>query len=53
MKFHPKGPIDNNSALVRVMAWHQTGAKPLPGPMMIQSTNAYMHHQGAPVLRLT
>ena len=34
LKFVPKGPIDNKWALVQVMAWHRTGDKPLPGPMM-------------------
>ena len=27
MKFVLEGPIDNRSALVQVMTWHQTGAK--------------------------
>ena len=27
----------------RLMAWCQTGAKPLPGQMMAQFTNAYIH----------
>ena len=39
----PGGPIDNMSALFRVMAWHQTGNKPLPEPMMTQFTDAYIH----------
>ena len=30
LKFVTKGPIDKNSALVQVMAWHWTGDKPLP-----------------------
>ena len=30
LKFIRKHPIDNKSALVQVMAWHLTGAKPLP-----------------------
>ena len=29
LKFVPKGPIDNNSSLVQIMAWRQTGHKPL------------------------
>ena len=29
-EFVPKGPIDYNSALVQVVAWHRTGEKPLP-----------------------
>ena len=27
-------PIDNKPTLVQVMAWGQTGNKPLPGPMV-------------------
>ena len=34
LKYVPLCPIDNKSALDQVMAWHQTGAKPLPEPMM-------------------
>ena len=34
MKFVPKGPIDNNSALIQVMAWSRTGDKPLSEPML-------------------
>ena len=44
LKFVPKGPIDNKSALVQVMAWHRTGDKPLPEPMLTQFTDAYMRH---------
>ena len=46
LKLVPRSPIDNKSALVRVMAWRRTGDKPLPEPMMIQFTDAYMQHQG-------
>ena len=34
LKFIPKGPIDNKSALVQIMVWHQTGGKSLSEPMM-------------------
>ena len=44
LKFVPRSPIDNNAALVQVMAWHRTGNKPLPEPMMKQFTDAYMQH---------
>ena len=27
------GPIDNNTVLVQIMAWHRTGDKPLSEPM--------------------
>ena len=46
LKFVPKCPIDNMLALVQVMAWHQIGNKPLPEPMLIQFTDAYMRHLG-------
>ena len=41
LKFVPKGPIDNEVALVQVMAWCRTIDKPLPEPMLIQITDAY------------
>ena len=34
LHFVPKDPIDNNSALVSVMARRQTGDKPIPEPML-------------------
>ena len=37
-----KGSIDNSHALVKVMAWCQTGAKPLPEPILTQFTDTYM-----------
>ena len=40
----PRDLIDNNSVLVQVMAWHQTGDKPWPEPMLTQFTDAYMRH---------
>ena len=46
LKFVPKGPIDNESAMVQVMAWRLFGAKPLPEPMLAQFTDAYMRHWG-------
>ena len=44
VKFFPRSPIDNKPALVQVMAWHQTGDKPLPVSMLAQFTEAYMWH---------
>ena len=35
LKFLPKGPINNNPALVQIMAWHWSGDKPLSEPMMV------------------
>ena len=40
LEFVPKGPIDNNSALVQTMAWRQTGDKPLPELMLTQFADA-------------
>ena len=39
-----KDLIDNKSSLFQVMAWCRTSNKPLPEPMMIQFTDAYMQH---------
>ena len=36
LKFVPKGPINNNPALVQVMAWRRPGDKPLSEPMMVR-----------------
>ena len=46
LKFVPKGPIDNMSALVRVLACFRTSNKPLSEPMLTQFIYAYMWHQG-------
>ena len=35
LKFVPKGPINNNPALVQIMAWRGSGDKPLSEPMMV------------------
>ena len=43
LKFVPKNPIDNKSALVQVMAWCRTADKPLPEPMLTKFTDAYIY----------
>ena len=35
LKFVPKGPINNNPALVQMMAWRRSGDKPLSESMMV------------------
>ena len=35
LKFVPKGPINNNPALVRIMAWRLSGDRPLSEPRMV------------------
>ena len=35
LKFIPKCPINNNPALVLIMAWRRSGDKPLSEPMMV------------------
>ena len=39
-----QGPINITSTLVWVMAWCQTGNKPLPEPMMTQFNEEYKSH---------
>ena len=34
LKFVPRGSNDNKSALIQVVAWPQTGNKPLPKQML-------------------
>ena len=46
-RFISKGPTDNKSALVQVMAWCQTGDKPLSEPMPTQFTVAKMLFYGS------
>ena len=38
------GPIDNNTALVQIMAWRRTGHKPLSETMLAKIGDAYMLH---------
>ena len=45
-KFVPKGPVDNNPAMVYIMAWCRIGDKPLSEPMLTVFTDAYMWHCG-------
>ena len=55
LKYLRKGPINNNPALVEIMAWCRSGNKPLSEPMVIslpthicvtrpQWVNAYQHY---------
>ena len=44
LKFVPRGPMNNISALVQIMAWRRTGDKPLFESMMAYVANAYMRH---------
>ena len=44
LKFVPRGPNDNNPALVKIMAWRGIGDKPLSEPMLNQFIDAYMWH---------
>ena len=44
LNFVPKGPIDNNHALVYITAWRWIGDKPLSEPMLTRFTDAYMRH---------
>ena len=53
LKFVPRIPIDNKPALVQVMAWRRTGAKPLPELMLAQFPDAYMRTMGRWVNHVT
>ena len=44
LKFVPKGPIDNDPALVKIMAWRRIGDKLLSEPLLTRFTDAYMRH---------
>ena len=44
LKLVLRGPINNKSALVQVMAWRRTGNKPLSEPMLTRFTDVYMRH---------
>ena len=39
LKFVPKGPINNTPALIQIMAWLQSGDKPLSEPMLTYFTD--------------
>ena len=44
LKFVPKGPINNNPALVYLIAWRRKGDKPLSELMLTWFTDACMRH---------
>ena len=41
LKFVPRGPINNIPALVQIMAWRQSGDKPLSEPKLNRFTDIY------------
>ena len=47
LKYVPWGLIDNMAALVQIMAWRQTGDKPLSEPMLARCTDAYMRYSAS------
>ena len=47
LKFVPKGAINNIPALVQIMGWRRTGAKPLSEAMLTQFIDAYIYICGA------
>ena len=44
LNFVPRSPSDKKPALAQVMAWHRTGHKLLPEPMLTQIIDTYMQH---------
>ena len=54
LKFVPKGQINDNPALVQIMAWSRPGDKPLLEPMMTNISDAiYTRPQWVPPFSLT
>ena len=39
LEFFPKHPFDNKSTLLQIMAWRQTGNKPLSDPILTHFTD--------------
>ena len=44
--FVPKDLVDNNPALIRILAWHRVVDKPLSEPMLTRFNHAYVRHKG-------
>ena len=44
LKYVPRSPIDNKTALVQIMAWRRIGAEPLSEAILNPFTEAYMWH---------
>ena len=44
LKIVPNGAIDNNSAMLQIMAWRRTGDEPVSESMLTQFIDAYMRH---------
>ena len=42
-----KSPVNDNPSLVPMMAWRQTGDKPLSEPMMTWFIDAYLCHMAS------
>ena len=49
LEFVQQGPIKKMSSMVEVMAWCQTGTKPLPKPLVTQYIVAHIHHQASTI----
>ena len=43
LPFIPKGPVNNKSTLIKLMAFYQTSHKPLSESMTTQFTDAYIY----------
>ena len=44
LKFVPRGPMDNNPALVYIMAWRRIGYRPLSELLLTEFTEAYIRN---------
>ena len=50
--FYFKPRLKNKPTVVQIMAWRQTGAKPLSEPLLAKLTDAYMRHSAEMSQRL-
>ena len=47
LNFVPYGPIHDMPTLIQIMAWRQSGDKPLSDSIMAYFTDAYMRHSAS------
>ena len=47
LEYVPKGPINNKSSFVQILAWHQSDHKQLTKQMIVYFTDTYMPHLGS------
>ena len=46
LKFVPHSSMNDKSVMIQIMAWGQTGDRPLPEQMKTDFSDAYIHYSG-------